>query len=479
MKQVSRSVTRQTAFGLIVAFSALCIAGTALARPNLIVINTDDHRFDELPHMPLVQQLLVREGATFNNGFVVDSSCCPSRASLLRGQVVHNHGVLTATSSYTGGYQAVRRLGLEYSNIATWLRDSGYKTALFGKYFNGYPLASQGTGTPVGWDEWYAFNGGPRYYDYKLNQNGTIVSYGKTSATYSTDVLRTLAVDFLKRHALNDAPFFLYIAPNAPHLPSTPPKRHEKSVVAEYVKTPAYNEADVSDKPLWIQARLQYSDSRFDAERKNRLRTLLAVDDMISTLVNTLAAQGKLSNTYIIYTADNGYALGEHRLQNKGTAYDESARVPFVVRGPGITPGIVFDQFALNIDIAPTLAEWAGVAPAGFVDGRSLAPLLSATAPPDVNPKERFILERLEETGGTVTVPVYTAVRSHDHLFVRYADGERELYDLRVDPLMLESRHGFESAAQILELENWLYSLNTCVGPTQCRPDTEAQPVLP
>jgi arylsulfatase A-like enzyme len=459
--------------------SIFTFAGTSGAdtRPNFIVINTDDMREDQLAYMAQTQALLVNQGALFTNAFVVDSLCCPSRATLLRGQQTHNHGVLS-NSSPTGGYGAFHDKGLENSTIATWLHDAGYDTVLLGKYFNGYTVASAPLQPPPGWSEWYAIVSGG-YYKLQLNQNGVITAYGSSEQEYSTDVLRDLTLDFLDRHASGSNPFFIYVAPWAPHSPSTPAKRHQKALPGlTHVHSASFNEADVSDKPQWLQAIAPLTTTQIKTQDKNyvnSVKTLQAVDEMIGALVARLSAHDLLDNTYILFTSDNGIAYGEHRLTSKTTAYDEDVGVPFVIRGPGIVPGSVYEQFALNMDIAPTLAELAGVQPGHTVDGRSLVGLL-ASAPGGGNPDERFIIERMIGGGAAqvgYSVPAYTALRTHDYLYVSYSTGETELYDMIADPYQLNSIHAVAAPELVEQLNSWLDVLTTCAGVEGCRPAAE------
>ena len=334
---------------ILVAFAATACAASldqeSSGGPNIVLILTDDMRLDELEYMPKTQSLIVDEGVTYSNAFVTTSQCCPSRASILRGQYVHNHGVWS-NAPPEGGYETFESQGYEASTIATWLQDAGYNAALIGKYLNGYPTSGQRRYVPPGWDEWYAkFGGG--YYDYSLNENGTgVVSYGSTEQDYSTDVLLDKAHDLIKRSAGYSQPFFMYLAPNAPHDPYVSAPRHEGMFEdVQAPRPPSFDESDVSDKPLWVNSRSRLSadeEEQIDQVFRERLRMLQAVDDMVEGVVSELTAQGELDDTYIFFTSDNGYHLGEHRiLEEKNTPYEESIKVPLAVRGPGIPPGRV------------------------------------------------------------------------------------------------------------------------------------------
>src|SRR5829696_5891255 len=344
-------------------------------RPNLVLVVTDDLDAASVEAMPTVRALLHDQGVSFSNFFVSTPLCCPARVSLLRGQYAHNHGVL-GNGGPNGGFATFHRLGGEDSTVATWLHDAGYRTALLGKYLNGYPEDTDPSYVPPGWDEWDALvaeaPAGGGYIDYALNENGRRVTYGHDAADYSTDVLAAKATDFIARTSGADQPFFLYLAPFAPHQPSIPAPRHAQAFAEAWApRSAAFNEADVSDKPSWVRARPVLSDEQvaeIDAQYRDRLRTLLAVDEMVATLVETLEATGELENTYLFFTSDNGFLLGEHRLPiGKETPYQEAVRVPLLVRGPGVPAGTAVDSLALNVDLAPTLAELASVPVPPFV----------------------------------------------------------------------------------------------------------------
>ncbi len=448
----------------------------AQAAPNFIIINTDDMRDDDRNFLPQTLGLLGDQGTRFINSFVVDAVCCPSRASLLRGQYSHNHGVLSNTPGI-GGYSAFFNNGLESSTLATWLNDAGYSTVLIGKYMNGYPLTGSESYIPPGWGEWYGLFEDPYNVQYRINKNGITVHYGNTEAEYLTDVLSGLALDYLDRHQNDAAPLFMYLAPIAPHSPATPALRHRLAypgLVAP--RPPSFNETDVSDKPQWVKDQPIMSSktiSGIDKLYRKRAQSLLAVDEMVAALVGRLSAQGKLDNTFIFFTSDNGWMNGEHRLsQGKANAYEESIRVPMLVRGPGIAAGRLLDHFMLNIDIAPTIASLAGTTTPTFVDGHSLAAVLTAVATPPAPIGERFLVERLVAGGATgYIMPVHKALRTADYLYVTYpATGERELYDLLVDPYQINSLHASADQTLINQLDLWLSELELCSGELACHP---------
>jgi N-acetylglucosamine-6-sulfatase len=450
-------------------------------KPNFIIILTDDLDVASVEFMPKLKALLTKQGTTFSNYFVTDSLCCPSRASLLRGQYPHNHQVLSNRQP-EGGFEKFYKLGREQSTIATWLHDAGYRTVLLGKYLNEYP-GKESLKEPPGWDEWYALMyRQDKYFDYRMDENGRAVSYGHEASDYGTDVLAVKTVDFIGRTAVSgNQPFFIYLAPSAPHMPATPAPRHEKEFLnATAPRTPAFNESDVSGKPAWLRARAPLSSqeiAKIDRIYRKRLQSMLAVDDMVEKIVMALQDHGLLKQTYIFFTSDNGFHFGEHRLNaGKGTAYDEDIRVPLIVRGPGVPAGRTLQHLALNIDIAPTLAELAGARASSFVDGESLRRLLTHAPPSARAWREDFGVEHRAHPNAKNPVsglPSYAALRTKDHLYVEYATGERELYDLSADPHELRNLAGSAAAGLLARLSKRLSTLEHCAGES-CRQESNS-----
>jgi N-acetylglucosamine-6-sulfatase len=423
------------------------VAGT-IERPNVVLVVTDDQRFDTLWAMPEVRRRLVARGVTFRETFVVNPACCPSRASILTGSYSHSTGVYRNGGEH-GGVAAFDAT----STLATWFQDAGYRTALIGKYLNGY----SGTQIPPGWTEFDAFNQSPEqglYYDYTMNLNGSQATFGDRRADYSTRVLSDLAATFVSG---TPEPFFLYLAPRAPHAPATPdePDRDAFGDLGPW-RPASYDEADVSDKPAWArrQDRLSPQERKaIDRLRLRQYRSLLAVDRMVARLVGILKEDGRLHDTVLVFTSDNGVLWGEHRLEKKGFVYEESIRAPLVIRYDRLVSGpLSEDSIALNIDLAPTLAELAGVAPATAVDGRSLVPVL------DGSPgrwRNRFLVEHLGPYP-----PTFCAVRSARHVFAAYDGGAEELYALASDPAQLENLAGSPDHAQLrARMLGWMRDL--------------------
>ena len=453
----------------------------ASPKPNILFILADDMKARDLAHMPKTQRLLVDQGVEFDKPWVTRSLCCPSRATILRGQYTHNHGVWVNVEP-SGGFWNFLDQGLENSTIATWLNAAGYDTILIGKYLNRYGLDRNGnrapsTHVPPGWDEWHAWEGiyAGTGTSYKINENGRIVTYQR-SQIHDTDLHAQTAENFIR--TARNRPFFMYLAPNAPHKPAYYAPRHADLFSSESLPRPSsFNEADVSDKPQWVRNKPLLSSTKIQeltTLNRNRLRALQSVDEMVERLVNALRDTGELSNTYIVFTSDNGVYLGEHRLTAKGAAYNASPRVPLVIRGPGVPRGVTRSQMVLNNDLAPTFASWAGVNPPNFVDGRSLKPLL--TSNPPANWRTAFLVEHRrtpEEFAYVRAIPNYRAIRTARYSYVEYGTGEKELYDLDADPTELTNI--FPRASQTLRsnLQRRLNELKACAradtSTTSCR----------
>ena len=454
-------------------------------RPNIVLIVLDDLDSTVVTQLPEFQDLVVDRGATFTNFFVTTPLCAPSRASLLRGQYAHNHGMLTNTVP-DGGFRAFHVLGREESTIATWLHDAGYRTALIGKYLNGFPRDVSRRYVPPGWDEWFGVTSKRSlYYGFTLNENGTLVDYNDAPTDYETDVLAAKAVDFVNRSTAGTTPFFLYVAPLAPHSPATHAPRHaERFTNVQFMRPPSHNEADIADKPAWLRDTPLLTDEQIrqvDENQRKRLRSLLPVLEMIAGLIDELRRRDALENTYFLITSDNGWFAGEHRLGvGKQAVYEESIRVPLVVWGPGVRAGEKIEGLALNIDLAPTIAELAGVTPPDFVDGRSLAPLLWRDPPPAS--RQAALIELFASADGSESqagadessepgmaakdVPPYRALRTAEAVYVEYDSGDRELYDLRVDPYQLDNLANTADQTLLDRFSTRLAELARCAGDT-------------
>jgi arylsulfatase A-like enzyme len=406
------------------------------AKPNIVLILTDDEDVGIHAFMPKTKALLEDQGTTFANFFVSYPWCCPSRATILRGQYAHNTGIVGNEPPW-GGFEKFRELGLEESTIATWLQAAGYSTAMVGKYINRY--VPEKDGVPSGWDEWYVGANAHPSYNYKLNENGQIVAYGDQPEDYLNDMLTGKAVEVVRRFSAVGQPFFLYVLPYTPHSPAVAAPRHDGMFAeAELPKTPAFNEADLSDKPAFIRSLLPLDEKRIaklETEYRKRLRSLQAIDDMVERIVTALRTADVLDHTYVIYSSDNGFHLGEHGLPaGKDFPYEEDIRVPMIVRGPGVPEGHTISAMVLNHDLAPTFAEIAGVDPPAFVDGRSFLPLLQGT---EGGWRQSFLIQRrqfevqylelAEFSGMTADLidrsAAYDAIRTKNWTYVEYGTG--------------------------------------------------------
>jgi arylsulfatase A-like enzyme len=406
-------------------------ATAGAAPPDVVLILTDDMRWDMLWAMPHVQEDLVDHGVRFTRAFVVNAWCCPSRTSILTGQYSHGTGVWKQQPP-NGGFESFQ----DGSTIPTWLQGAGYQTGFVGKYLNGYEDPSY---VPPGWDRWFAFtsnSGQGGYFDYEVSSDGEGRAYGSAASEYSVDVMGTEAVRFIQ-DAPAGQPLFLEWAPIAPHKPSTPAPRHEDAFADLPPWRPMnYNEPDASDKPLYVRKRNLSGDdlTEIDRLRLDQYRTLLAVDDGVSAIVDALEASGRLGTALIVFASDNGFLWGEHRWDTKLVAYEESIRIPLVVRyDPLVTAPRPDRHLVLNIDLAPTITAAAGLTAPG-ADGKSLLALLESS---EGGFRPDFLIEHLQGLDG---VPTYCAVRGKRYKYTEYDTGEEELYDVVEDPLEMVNR---------------------------------------
>lgn len=413
-------------------------AQPSTSKPNFVFIFADDMRYDDMKYMPKTRRLLGGEGMTFSNAFISNSLCCPARATTMRGQYAHNTGVWTNESGPRGGWKTYKRKGYEKDNVATRLHRAGYRTALIGKYINGY----DGSTVPKGWDKWFAkwADGSGGFYDYQVNDNGTKRRYGSSSSDYATDVLSRETGEFIGASVTQRKPFFAYVTPKAPHEPATPAPRHEHAYDGVRApRPPSFNEKDVSDKPPWIRQLPRLSpqeQAQIDRRHELRAESLLALDDLVEAVVNRLRSSGQLDNTYIFFTSDNGWHEGEHRVaKGKGRPYEEDVRVPLLVRGPGIAADSVTSRMAINTDFMPTFTDLAGIRTPKYVDGRSLSPVLKGNT---TSWRSAVLLEGPKYK--------YHGIRtSTDKKYVVYKGRKKEFYDLESDPYELRSKRSVPS----------------------------------
>lgn len=435
------------------------------SRPNIVLIVTDDLDAASLSRFPNIMNSLVRQGTSLSRFFVTNPWCCPSRSSILRSQYMHSHRV-ESNRPPSGGFQKFRPL--EASTLGTWMRDAGYRTALMGKYLNQYPKGAPRTYVPPGWDEWdVPVSRLYQEYGYALNENGTIHRYGDAAGDYLEDVLSAKASAFVAAEA---QPFFLYLAPIAPHLPAHYAPRHEAAFAGEQApRTASFDQADLSAEPAWLRERKPLSAAnvrRIDRVHRDRLRAMLGVDDMVGALVAALARAGRLDDTYIFFTSDNGFHLGQHRLRpGKTTPFEEDIRVPMVVRGPGVPAGEVVGALTSTVDLAPTFTELGGAATPPPAEGRSLVPLLHGLDPPW---RDTVLVEFYHPSYSPNSPPSYAVLRTDRYAYVQYTTGERQLYDLWEDPAELRNLAATAHPGLIASLSARLALLRACTGWT-CR----------
>lgn len=457
-------------------------AAQADPRPNVVVLMTDDQTLRSMRALPRTRALIGDQGARFANSFVSNPRCCPSRATFLTGQYSHNNGVFT-NGPPIGGWQRLRGT----SNwLPTWLQTAGYRTVHTGKFLNHYGLDDP-TEVPPGWDEWYGTIDPTtyRYYGYTVNENGVLRTYGRDRDPrfYSTDFTARRSVGIVERLAPSSQPFFLSVAFLAPHTggpyePGDPTAvgtpaiadRHRGAFASlPLPRGGAFDEADVSDKPPFLRRpRLtRRATADIEALYRQRLESLLAVDEAVEQIVAALRDSGELDDTLLVFTSDNGYMAGEHRLPHgKAKAYDPSIRVPLMIRGPGIPAGSQPQQMVVNADLAPTILDAAHATAGRVQDGRSLLPLTTDPALDATRP----LLVEVAKGAGTLT----TAIRTRRWLYAEHANGSAELYDTAADPHQLRSLHADPALAAIrARLARQLADLRTCAGATCRQPFAE------
>lgn len=413
---------------------AMTTAASLAGQPNVVVILTDDQRYGTEVGMPTVMSALAAQGVSFPNAFVPTSWCCPSRSSLLTGNYSHTNGVWENTAAVPyGAWPAFNRLGDEQDTLATRLHDAGYRTGIFGKYLNGIDKAPKGF-VPPGWDVFDALSRpGPWKYRF-MSDSGKV----KFPRQYLTDELADRTVSFIESTPAEE-PLFAFVTPYAPHLPfvAGPYAGSAKKAgvmpavrAASGFPSPAVNQSDMSGYPEWMQglkkSRVFTKGKPVELSSVIRLQQdmLFGIDAAVADIIAALERTDRLRDTIIVFASDNGYLLGEHRLQRKNTPYDGSIRVPLIVRyDAGLPAGSVDDRVAVaNIDVYASILELAGVA-APEVDGRSLFA---------ADERDGLVMEAAPWRG--IGRPAYCGWREEDFVFLRYATGEEEAYDYVTDP---------------------------------------------
>ncbi len=514
-------------------------------RPSFVVIQTDDQTLEQLyasidpsgeapiEAMPNTLAMIADRGVTFNRYYTPYSLCAPSRVSLMTGRYAHTDHV-RGNVPPEGGYSGFNyRLAAQH-NIATWLQSAGYRTIHVGKFLNGYGEAPYSTPTevPPGWSAWHSVlnsDSDHYYYGYELNDNGSVDGpfgdsgswetreYGERDdfgcptapvngkpCLYQTDIFNRIAYEELLGTS-PETPFYLQIDYTAPHgdfrrpAGPEPPTRYYNLFDGAPLpdkRSQGFNEGNVNDKPRFIREAPYLSPSEIHTYRvyyDKALASLRGVDDGVKVILDTLGLMHRLRNTYVIFTSDNGFFYGQHRLTGgKFLAYEPSTHLPLLMRGPGITPGSETGELASTIDIAPTILELAGVKADKSIDGRSLYPYAHDTSLRTRRPLlfESFVQSAdVEEAGGRSAKPAkasgvkatasrsgatasilappknYEGIRLGPYKYIEWPDGEKELYDITKDPSELNNIVRNSNFAPIRNfLHQELGRLETCVG---------------
>ncbi len=535
------------------------------ARPNFIVIQTDDQTLAGLyasyrPYpgapairaMPNTLDLIAKRGMTFNRYYVSYPLCCPSRVTLLTGRYAHNHNV-RGNVAPNGGYPGFASRLAYTHNLAVWLQAAGYKTIHIGKFLNAYGEEPWDSGreVPPGWSSWHTVENADSthfYYGYELNNNGQVEGpYGDPGSLetreygsrddpgcpfapangqpcyYETDKLTQLATEELAGTP-GEQPFYLQLDYTAPHgdfrrpAGPEPPPRYENlfsGARLPHDRSEGFDEGNVADKPRFIREaeHLSLNDRHtYRVYWQKQLEALRGIDDGVKQIIDTLGAEGRLRDTYILFTSDNGFFFGEHRLiGGKFLAYEPATHLPFLIRGPGVRPDSKSGELSMNIDIAPTVLELAGASADKSIDGRSMVPFLGD---PELRSRRPLLFESFVETNdveqngaiaepgdqsrppaarqtenvpelqrsGTASASLlappkdYEGIRLGPYKYIAWPDGEKELYDINRDPNELNN---LAKIPNFFPIRNFLHEelrrLEDCVG-WKCR---EPAPRLP
>jgi N-acetylglucosamine-6-sulfatase len=458
----------------------LALAAPALARPNVVVLMTDDQTLASMSTMQQTNALLGAQGTVFEQAVASFPLCCPSRATALTGQYAHNHGVLH-NAGPLGGYHRLDN----FNTLPVWLQQAGYRTMHVGRYLNRYEYAD---GIPPGWNDWHgsphsaAFN----FSRWQVNENGSLVQYptAERPGEYLTDFQGRRARELIEQAAPSEQPFYLQLWFVAPHragprdpddpatigTPSPAPRHRDLFAGTPMPRPPSFDEADVVDKPQVISDRPRLDPATVAGIEENwrqENESLLAVDEAVAGIVDTLSRSGELENTLILFTSDNGFMHGEHRAESeKVLLYEESSRVPLIARGPGVPRGFRDERPVANIDLVPTIVDAAEAVPGRIMDGRSLLDLVEDRT----SWWGRDIL--LENGRGANSVPAYRAIRTTRFLYAEHlTTGEFELYDLERDPYQLSSLDWAPRYWAVQrDLAGRLRRLRNCVGSGCQRP---------
>jgi N-acetylglucosamine-6-sulfatase len=523
--------------------------------PSFVVIQTDDQTLDGLYQtfsafpgaaatrtMPNTLDLIGKRGMTFNRYYVPYPLCCPSRVSLLTGRYSHSNGV-RGNNQPNGGYTGFFFRAAATHNIATWLQGAGYRTIHTGKFLNGYgdPPYDDGTSVPPGWDAWYGIVNADThhyFYGYTLNANGRLTAPFGDSGSWATreygvrddftcpqapingpcnhvdDKMTEIARDEMLATP-RDRPFYVQIDYAGPHGdfrrpagPEPAPRHYDwfKGARHPHNRSEGFDEGNVSDKPRFIRdaPHLTPIEKRiYRVYYQKQLDSLRTIDDGVKTILDTLGQMHRLRNTYVVFTSDNGFFFGEHRLLGgKFLAYEPATHLPFLIRGPGIKPGSKTGELAANIDVAPTLLELAGVEADKSIDGRSLVPYLEDE---DLRSRRPILFESFVESndveangafrgnGGNASASRsggvkatasllappkdYAGIRLGPYKYIAWPTGEKELYNINKDPNELNSLHRDPNFFPIRNfLHRQMKRLTRCVG-RECSKPTPPLPM--
>ncbi|HEU4461005.1 MAG TPA: sulfatase, partial [Solirubrobacterales bacterium] len=526
--------------GLRGAESAGAAAQSAQQKPSFVVIQVDDGTLDQLyaslnvggidvQAMPYTLSLIAGRGITFNRYYVPYPLCCPSRVSLLTGRYAHNHNV-RGNVPPNGGFTGFKARQAYSHNLAPWLQAAGYRTIHIGKFLNGYgdePF-DEGKDVPPGWNAWHSVlraDTNHYFYGYTLNNNGALEGpfgdpgswdtreYGERDdfgcptaplngkpCFYETDVFNRIAYEEMVGTS-PEQPFYLQLDYTAPHgdfrrpAGPEPATRHYNTFAGApypHDRSQGFNEGNVNDKPRFIREAPYLSLQEIHTYRvyyQKALESLRSVDEGVKMVVDTLGSLSRLRNTYVIFTSDNGFFYGEHRLTGgKFIAYEPATHLPLLMRGPGIKPGSSTGELAANIDLAPTILELAGASADKSIDGRSLVPYMRD---PSLRSRRPILFESFVETAdveangepttqrpqassagkdgasASIVAPPkdYLGIRLGPYKYIEWPSGEKELYDITKDPYELNNIIRVRNLSPIRAfLHAQLVRLETCVG---------------
>ena len=490
------------AAALTVAAMLLIPTGVASAQdasagpigPNVVLVMTDDERFDDMSIMPRTRRLIGEAGVTFTRYFASYPVCCPARATVFTGQYAQNHDVRCLYPACGGGYGRLN----QRNYLPVWLEDAGYVTAHIGKFLNGYGKEDNTPMRPNGWDDWQGLIDQSTYrmWGYSFFENDHRVTYGRVLSRnprlYQTDVITNKAVRFIDERGGGEKPFFLSVAYLAPHhetgvtqkrtgqLVRAAPRHRGRFAHLPMPRPVNYNEADVSDKPSWVGRYNRPISPRREAAITKRFHerweALLAVDEGVERIVEELRQTGELDDTYVIFASDNGYMQGEHRVrEGKMLPYDASTHLPFLIRGPGLPRGRRTRAVVGDVDLAATIMDVTPARPGHVLDGKSVIPFARNTHLRNLRPflhttagQGSHGRTNTREGGakGTETrVPAWAAVRTTRWLYVAYKGRGSELYDLKRDPWEMNSLALDPRYRQLRNtLRRVLEDLRTCRG---------------